>query len=91
VLEKKKILCLGIMLVRLYTSENEQRGSLPPKEENQIDKYLPLNNRHIFGRLFFGYTSLLFIAIVKMITKNNASSTQKIPAPKNDAYLRLGT
>jgi hypothetical protein len=54
-------------------------------------KYLPLNNRHIFGRLFLGYTSLLFIAIVKTITKNNASSTQKIPAPKNDDYLRLGT
>jgi hypothetical protein len=56
-----------------------------------MSKYLPLNNRHIFGRLFWGYTSLLFIAIVKTITKNNASSTPKIPAPKNDDYLRLGT
>jgi hypothetical protein len=54
-------------------------------------KYLPLNNRHIFGRLFLGYTSLLFIAIVKTITKNNASSIQKIPTPKNDDYLMLGT
>jgi hypothetical protein len=54
-------------------------------------KYLPLNNRHIFGRLFFDYTSLLFIAIVKTITKNNAPSTQKISAPKNDDYLMLGT
>jgi hypothetical protein len=56
-----------------------------------VFKYLTLNNGHIFGRLFWGYTSLLFIAIVKTITKNNASSTQKIPAPKNDDYLMLGT
>jgi hypothetical protein len=54
-------------------------------------KYLPLNNRHIFGRLFFGYTSLLFTAIVKTITENNASSSKKIPATKNDDYLTLGT
>jgi hypothetical protein len=58
---------------------------------NEIVKYLPLNNRQVFGRLFFDYTSLFFIAIVKTITKNNAPSTQKIPALKNNDYLMLGT
>jgi hypothetical protein len=56
-----------------------------------VSKYLPLNNRHIFGRLFFDYTSLLFTAIVKTITENNASSSKKIAPTKNDDYLALGT
>jgi hypothetical protein len=54
-------------------------------------KYLPLNNRHTFGRLFFYYTSLLFTAIVKTITENDASSSKKIAPTKNDDYLTLGT
>jgi hypothetical protein len=57
----------------------------------RVCKYLPLNNRHIFGRLFFDYTSLLFTAIVKTITENNASFSKKISATKNDDYLTLGT
>jgi len=53
--------------------------------------YLALNNRHIFDRLFFYYTSLLFAAIVKTVTKNNASFSKKISALKNGDYLTLGT
>jgi hypothetical protein len=56
-----------------------------------VPKYLPLNNRHIFGRLFYDYTSLLFTAIAKTITENNASSSKKKAATKNDDYLTLGT
>jgi hypothetical protein len=59
--------------------------------DSTIFKYLPLNNRHIFGRLFFDYTSLLFTAIVKTITENNASSSKKKAPTQNDDYLTLGT
>jgi hypothetical protein len=40
---------------------------------------------------FFYYTSLLFTAIVKTITENNASCSKKIATTKNDDYLTLGT
>jgi len=88
-----ELLQIGGLAVVVYRNPSliTNLGDWEDSLGNSIVKYLALNNRHTFDRLFFHYTSLLFAAIVKTITKNNALFSKKISTLKNDDYLTLGT